>query len=351
MVAPEQNKSLIYKAVPDTFPEAGTHLTIEERPIDIDTAELHGGILVKVLYTSLDPYLRILMRDPKIKSYSPPLNLDEPIQSAIVGKVVRSNTPQYQIGDTIATFYGENAEYTIIPESSFSATGLRKVENTQGLPLSYYVGYLGMPGATSVQGFYEVGQPKKGETIFISAAAGAVGQVVGQLAKAEGLTVIGSAGSQEKVDFIKSLGFDVAFNYKEEKPLDALRRLVPQGIDIYWDNVGGEALEAALEMMNDQGRIVACGSISGYNSKPEDRYGVRNTFYLVTKRLRIQGFIVDLSPPKYNAAIDKLAPLFAEGKIQVKEDVYDGIERGPESLIGIFKGQTFGKTILKVADV
>ena len=263
---------------------------------------------------------------------------------------MRSDTRQYQPGDLVTTFSSENAEYSVIPEKLFSVVGLRKIDSTHGLPLSYYIGFLGMPGTASFEGLYEIGQPKKGETIFISSAAGAVGQVVGQLAKIEGLTVIGSAGSRDKVDYVRSLGFDAVFNYKEEKTLDALHRLAPQGIDLYWDNVGGEILEAALEVMNTHGRIIACGSISGYNSKPEDRYGVKNMFYVVTKRIRMEGFIVDLSPPKYKAALDKLVPHFVEGRIQGKEDIYEGIEKGPEALIGIFKGQNFGKTILKIAD-
>ena len=349
-MAPTQNKSLVYKAVPETFPEAGKHLTVEDRPINLDTVDLHDGVLVKVLYTSFDPYLRGRMRDPSVHSYSPPLTPGEALKSGIAGKVVRSDNRQYQPGDLVAAFSGQNAEYTVIPEKLFSVIGLRKVDITHGLPLSYYIGFLGMPGATSFEGLYDIGQPKKGETIFISSAAGAVGQVVGQLAKVEGLTVIGSVGSQDKMDYVKSLGFDAVFNYKEERPLEALRRLAPQGIDLYWDNVGGEILEAALEVMNTHGRIIACGSISGYNSKPEDRYGVKNMFYVVTKRIRMEGFIVDLSPPKYKAALEKLVPLFIEGKIQGREDIYEGIEKGPEGLVGIFKGQNFGKAILKIAD-
>lgn len=290
------------------------------------------------------------MRDPSVESYSPALTPGETLQSVIAGKVVRSDTRQYQPGDLVATFSGENAEYTVIPKELFSVVGLRKIMGTHGLPLSYYIGFLGMPGATSFEGLYEIGQPKKGETIFISSAAGAVGQVVGQLAKIEGLTVIGSVGSQDKVDYVRSLGVDAVFNYKEERTLDALQRLAPQGIDLYWDNVGGEILEAALEVINTHGRIIACGSISGYNSKPEDRYGVKNMFYVVTKHLRMKGFIVDLSPPKYKAALDQLVPLFVEGKIQGREDIYQGIEKGPEALVGIFKGQNFGKAILKIAD-
>lgn len=351
-MAPVSNKSLIYKAppAPGTYPEAGKHLVVEDRPLDIDNADLHGGILVKVLYTSFDPYLRGRMRDPNVWSYSPAFTADTPLVSAIAGKVIRSDTPQYAVGDEVAAFYGQNAEYAVIPEQFFAPSGLRKVDNPNGLPLSYFVGYLGMPGTTAVEGLYDIGKPKSGETIFISSAAGAVGQLVGQLAKAEGLTVIGSAGSQEKLDYISSLGFDAVFNYKTENPLEALKRLAPKGIDIYWDNVGGDTLEAALEVLNINGRIIACGAISGYNTKPEERYGVKNLFLIVGKRILMKGFIVDLSPPSYKKALEKLVPLFVEGKVQGKEDIYDGIEKGPEGLVGIFKGQNFGKAILKIAD-
>lgn len=349
-MAPVPNKSLIYKEVPTGYVEAGKHVVVEERPLDLDAADLQGGILVKVLYISCDPYLRILMRGPDVKSFGLPMPIDQPIETGIAAKVIRSDTPEYQPGDLVAAFYGQSAEYAVVARADFVPSGLRKVDTSNSLPLSYHVGYLGMAGTTAVEGLYRIGAPKKGETIFVSSAAGAVGQLVGQLAKAEGLTVIGSTGSQDKIDYVKSLGFDGAFNYKQEKPLDALQRLAPNGIDIYWDNVGGETLEAALEVANINARFIGCGSISGYSDKPEDRYGVKNLFSIVTKRILFQGFVVDLSPPNVKVAHDKLVPLLLGGELQVKEDIYKGIEEGPEVVAGVFRGKNFGKAVVKVAD-
>ncbi|KAG7152044.1 NADPH-dependent oxidoreductase 2-alkenal reductase like protein [Verticillium longisporum] len=206
-----------------------------------------------------------------------------------------------------------------------------------------------MPGTTAYEGLYEIGKPVAGETIFVSSAAGAVGQLVGQLAKAEGLKVIGSAGSQEKIDFIiNELGFDGAFNYKTDEPNEALARLAPSGIDIYWDNVGGAQLEAALHAINKHGRIIACGSIVDYNVKPEDRYGVKNLFNIIGKSLTFKGFIVSLTPERYQAFNDKVQPLLADGKVKAKVDITEGIENAPEGLVGIFHGKNFGKAVLKV---
>ncbi|RYO99672.1 hypothetical protein DL764_006737 [Monosporascus ibericus] len=343
------NKSLIFKAIPETFPEASKHLIVEDRPIDLDTVHIHGGILLKVLYASFDPYMRGRMRDPSIKSYSPPMTLNEPVDSAIVGKVIRSEAPEFKVGDIVSSFYGPNAEYAVIPYQVFPRIVIRKVHNPHNLPLSYFIGYLGMPGTTVYQGLYEIAKPKTGETIFVSSAAGAVGQLVGQICKAEGLRVIGSAGSKEKVEYVKSIGFDGVFNYKEEKPGDALERLAPNGIDIYWDNVGGEHLEAALEAINKSGRIVACGSIDDYNTPFERRHGIKNYIQIIVKSVLVQGFIVDVAG-RYQAMLERFTPLFASGKFRVKEDIYEGIDKAPEALVGIFRGNNFGKTILKIAD-
>ncbi|PNH42626.1 hypothetical protein VD0004_g4720 [Verticillium dahliae] len=348
-MAPTSNKSFIYKKAPQGFPVPGEDLVIEDRPIDLENAPLHGGVLVEVLYTSFDPYMRGRMRDPKIKSYSPPFDLDQPIVSASVVKVLRSDTPEFAVGDELVSFYGQNAQYAVIPAPAFKPMGLRKVHNPHNLPVHYFIGVLGMPGTTAYEGLYEIGKPVAGETIFVSSAAGAVGQLVGQLAKAEGLKVIGSAGSQEKIDFITNeLGFDGAFNYKTEDANEALARLAPNGIDIYFDNVGGAQLEAALHAINKHGRIIACGSIVDYNVKPEDRYGVKNLFNIIGKSLTFKGFIVSLTPERYQAFNDKVQPLLADGKIKAKVDVTEGIENAPEGLVGIFHGKNFGKAILKV---
>ncbi|SPO06685.1 related to reductase RED1 [Cephalotrichum gorgonifer] len=350
-MAPTPNKSFIYKKIPEVYLLPGEHLTVEDRPLDLDTAPLEGGILVKVFYSSFDPYIRDLTRDPAIEDFAPALIPDTPILSAIVGRVLRSSTPLYTPGDLVAAFDGPNAEYAVIPGRDLARAGVRKVVNPWGLDISYFLGVLGMPGGTAFQGLYNIGKPKRGETILVSAAAGPVGQLVGQLAKAEGLRVIGSAGSQAKIDFVvNELGFDAAFNYKTEEPDAALKRLAPDGIDIYWDGVGGPLLDAALLALRQGGRIVSCGMMAMYHTKPEDLYGVRNLIVVPNKGLTMAGFIFDYDLDKYQAMVDKVAPLLASGDFKALQDVTVGIDNAPEGLAGIFTGKNFGKGILKIAE-
>ncbi len=249
-----QNKGVIFKSPPTDWPVEGKDLVIETRDFDLDAEPPKDGITTKNYYVSFDPYQRGRMRAPEAKSYSPPFELGKPITSSAVAKVLKSNTPKFKEGD-IVTGTMPTEEYSII-SGQVTEHQVRKLENPYNLDLKLYIGALGMPGLTAYSGFYDIGEPKKGEMIFISAASGAVGQIVGQLAKHEGLTVIGSVGSDDKLDFIKKeLGFDEGFNYKKEKPSDALKRLAPKGIDIYFENVGGEHLDAALEAMTNWGRI------------------------------------------------------------------------------------------------
>lgn len=255
------NKSFIFKKVPQGFPIPGQDLVTEERTIDLNNAP-EGGLIVKNLVASFDPYMRGRMRAPETKSYSPPLELDAPVQADCVAIVVKSNAADFKEGDLVKAFTGI-AEYAVVPKEIIAGGRVNKIHNPYNLEPGLFIGQLGMPGLTAWSSLYEIGKPKKGETIFISSAAGAVGQVVGQIAKHEGLRVIGSVGSDEKAEFItKELGFDAATNYKKESPADALKRLAPEGIDIYYENVGGETLQAAIDAMKDYGRIVACGMIS-----------------------------------------------------------------------------------------
>lgn len=258
-----QNKGLIFKAIPKGWPKPGENLAIETRDFDLSTEPPPDGITTQNFYVSFDPYQRGRMRDPKIKSYSPPYEIGKPITNRAVAKVIKSNNKQFREGDLVVGMLGTE-EYSVAPGAVVNSM-IQKLENPYGLDPKYYLGALGMPGLTAYSSFYKIGEPKKGETIFISAASGAVGQLVGQLAKHENLTVIGSVGSDEKLDFItKDLKFDGGFNYKKEKPSDALKRLAPKGIDIYYENVGGEHLDAALGAMNNYGRI---GESSGpFNS-------------------------------------------------------------------------------------
>ncbi len=292
------------------------------------------------------------MRDPSKKSYSPAYTLGEPISNNTVAKVLKSDTPNLKPGDLV-TGQLPTEEYSRVEKAA--AESLRKIQNEYNLDLKVFVGALGMPGLTAYSSFYEIGKPKKGETIFVSAASGAVGQLVGQLAKHEGLKVIGSVGSDEKLEYItKELGFDGGFNYKKEKPVDALRRLAPNGIDIYYENVGGEQLEAAIEVMNKWGRIIACGMVSQYNKSEDERYGVTNLMLIVGKSLTFRGFIVsdpDMGPKYYAERNKNVAAWLHDGTLKAKMSVTDGMDNAAEGLVGMLEGKNFGKAVLKIADV
>ena len=259
MIVP--NKGLIFKSIPNDWPIEGKNLTIETRDFDLDTEPSKDGITTKNFYVSFDPYQRGRMRAPDVKSYAPPFTLGMPITNSAVSKVLKSNNEKFKEGDVV-TGMMPTEEYSVIGEQ-VANNMVRKLDNPYNLDPKLYVGALGMPGLTAYSSFYAIGDPKSGETIFISAASGAVGQIVGQLAKHEGLKVIGSVGSDEKLDFIKNdLSFDEGFNYKKEKPAEALKKLAPDGIDIYFENVGGEHLDAAFEAMNIHGRIGEFSPIS-----------------------------------------------------------------------------------------
>ncbi|KAK0724265.1 hypothetical protein B0H67DRAFT_480420 [Lasiosphaeris hirsuta] len=345
------NKTLIFKKIPTGVPVPGQDLVVEDVGFDLSAAPPAGGLTVSILAASYDPYLRGKMRAPTAASYSPPFALDGPISNNTVARVLKSDAPGFAPGDLVVAFL-PIAEYATV--SAAAAPSVRKIHNPHGLELGLFLGPLGMPGLTAYSSLHEIGQPKAGETIFISSAAGAVGQVVGQIAKREGLKVIGSVGSDEKLDYIiNHLGFDGGFNYKMEKPLDALRRLAPEGLDIYYENVGGEQLEAALESMKQHGRIVACGMIAGYNTKPEERYGVRNLFLVVGKRLKMQGFIVsdkDFGPKYAKEHQDKVQEWLADGSFKAKLAVTEGIDHAAEGFVGMLEGKNFGKAILKIRD-
>jgi NADPH-dependent curcumin reductase CurA len=250
-----QNKGVIFKQPPSGWPVPGQDLAVESRDFDTEQEPPQGGITVKNYYASFDPYQRGRMRPADVKSYAAPFELGKPITNRVISKVLKSSTDKFSSGDIVISS-------DVSPIEEYSALGkdwvekARKLENPYNLDPKIFLGALGMPGLTAWSSFYDIGQPKKGETIFVTAASGAVGQLVGQLAKHEGLKVIGSVGSDEKLEFItKELGFDAGFNYKKEKPADALARLAPDGIDIYYENVGGEQLEAAINSMNPFGRI------------------------------------------------------------------------------------------------
>ncbi|KAH9886348.1 NAD(P)-binding protein [Xylariomycetidae sp. FL2044] len=344
-----QNKTLVFKKVPSGFPVPGEHLAVEDRPIDLDAEPPKGGLLVQTLYASYDPYLRGKMRPAHIESYSPAFELDAPFVNGCVAKVLKSASSDFAEGDLV-TGYLPIAEYSVVPEPA--KVGLRKIQNPHNLDLGMFLGPLGMPGLTAYSSLHKIGKPAKGETIFISSASGAVGQVVAQIAKHEGLKVIGSVGSDEKLEYIlKELNFDGGFNYKKESPADALRRLAPDGIDIYFENVGGEHLEAALDSIKQYGRIPVCGMISMYNAQPSERYGVKNLFNLVAKQITMQGFLVH--QPGFGDAYfqdhqEKVQSWLADGTFKAKLHVTEGIDKAAEGFVGMLKGENFGKAVLKI---
>ncbi|KAI4135914.1 MAG: hypothetical protein LQ347_000250 [Umbilicaria vellea] len=348
-----QNKGLIFKAVPSGWPVAGKDLAIEAREFDLNASPPKDGIITKNFYVSFDPYQRGRMRAADKPSYSPPFDLGKPITNSAVARVLKSDNSKFKEGDIITGML-PTEEYSVV-DGEVANSYVRKLENPYNLDPKLFIGALGMPGLTAYSSLLEIGQPRKGETIFISAASGAVGQLVGQLAKEYGLTVIGSVGSDEKLQFIKKdLNFDEGFNYKREKASDALARLAPKGIDIYYENVGGEQLDAAIGAMSDFGRIIACGMISQYNLKPEETYGVKNLTMVVSKRLKIQGFIVmdHNMGPKYAAEHQKdVQKWIHDGTFKARQSVTDGIDNAVDGLLGMLKGDNFGKAVLKIADL
>ena len=352
------------------MPVIGEHLDVEARDFDLDAVPPKDGITVKVYHVSFDPYQRGGMRVLDAETYLPPYIEGYPIWNSALGKVLKSDSPDFKEGDVVLGMFGTE-EYSAVPSQMMPM--VRPLFNPYNLDPKIFMGALGVAGLSAYSSMYDIAKPQKGETIFISAASGAVGQLVGQMAKIEGLTVIGSVGSEEKLEFItKELGFDAGFNYKVEKASEALAKLAPRGLDIYYDNVGGEQFEAALDAMKDFGRIgnmsesllplrvyelnttVGCGMISQYNIPKEQRYGIKNMMNLFLKRLSMQGFIV--SDPhiitKHMADLQtNMGKWIAEGKIKVRESVIDGMDNAAIGFLGMFKGENFGKAVLKITDL
>ncbi|KAI1495788.1 hypothetical protein F5X99DRAFT_402391 [Biscogniauxia marginata] len=342
------NKSLIFKKIPSGLPVPGEDLVVEDRPFDLDRVP-PGGLIVEILSVSLDPYLRILMRDPSVPGFHPAFDLNEPILSTAISRVLKSESKEYREGDLISASL-PISQYAAI--SSQDLPEVVKFDNPYNISPDLFLGPIGMPGLTAYSSLYEIGKPKKGETLFVSSAAGAVGSMVGQLAKREGLRVIGSVGDDDKLDFIlNELGFDGGFNYKKEKPVDALARLAPEGLDIYYENVGGAHLEGAIEHLKNRGRIVVCGMIESYNTPLEQRYGVRNLVEFFAKRLTMRGFVVmdeDFGPAYYKEHQENVQKWIADGSLKVKLHKTHGIEHSAEGFADIFRGKNFGKAVLEV---
>ncbi|KAL6245983.1 hypothetical protein RBB50_007136 [Rhinocladiella similis] len=354
---PTKNQALIFTKPPTGVPVPGEHITVKDVGFDLDAPAPQNGMVLETLYVSLDPYLRGLLRDPSIKSYMPPIPLGSPISSLSLSRVLKSNLADYKEGDVVRHFLPIQEYNTFVAGKDMGA-GMKpmKIDPTSVDDIRHYLGALGMPGLTAYSSLYEIGKPKKGETIVVSSAAGAVGQLVGQLAKHEGLKVFGSVGSDDKLAYITNdLGFDGGWNYKKEKStLDVIHRLTggsDKGIDIFYDNVGGEQLEGAFDALNWHGRIVECGQISQYNLSPEERYPIRNTFNIVVKRLQVEGFLVgdERFGPKWGKEhLEKVSQWLRDGTFVAKVHETVGIENAGEAFVGMLKGENFGKAVLKV---
>ncbi len=298
-----------------------------------------GEVLVRNEYMSVDPYMRGRMVDRK--SYTPPFQLGEPLNGGAVGRVVKSRNPDFSEGDAVLNGLGWR-EYFVS-----DGNGLQKID-TGLAPIQSYLGVMGMPGQTAYFGLLDVGQPKAGETVFVSAAAGAVGAIVCQIAKLKECHVIASAGSPQKLAWLHSVGVDRTLNYKESHNLTHdLGELAPHGIDVYFENVGGEHLSAALTHMNTFGRIAVCGMIAQYNSS-EPVPGPTNLGLLIGKRIKMQGFLVSDYRARAAEFYQEMGAWISAGAIRGEETVIDGIASAPDAFIGLFSGENMGKMLVRI---
>ena len=338
MNAPIQATEIRLASRPKGFPTSENFDIVEtEVPVAGE-----GQILVRNLVMSVDPAMRGRMNDAK--SYAPPFKVGEVMGGGAVGEVVESNVDDVKPGDHVLHQAGWRTHAVL------DAGRYVKVDASVA-PLSTYLGVLGMPGLTAYAGLLESAEFKPGDTVFVSGAAGAVGSLVGQLAKLKGAKrVIGSAGSAEKVrHLIDDLGFDAAFNYKDGPVAEQLQAAAPEGIDVYFDNVGGEHLEAAIASLNVHGRIAVCGMISLYNAT-EPTPAPRNLAQIIAKRLTIRGLLVLDHWGLQQQFVSEIAPLVASGELKYSETVVDGIGNAPEAFLGLLSGANTGKMLVRIAD-
>lgn len=296
-----------------------------------------GEVLIRNHYLSLDPYMRMRMED--VKSYAAPQPIGETMIGGTVGEIVASKNPKYAVGDKIQGMMGWS-------EMGVSdGTMLRKLDTTH-IPLSAYLGAVGMPGMTAWYGLTQIIQPKAGETVVVSAASGAVGSVVGQLAKLRGCRAVGIAGGAEKCAYVvNELGFDACIDYKAGNLAEELAKATPNGIDGVFENVGGQIFDACLARMNPFGRIALCGLIAGYDGEPMP---INNVRMLLTMRLTMRGFIVSEHMEFWPQGLSELGTLVATGKLKFRESVAQGLESAPDAFMGMLKGKNFGKQLVKL---
>ena len=310
--------------------------------VEIPDPTKEGDFLIRNIWMSVDPYMRGRMRKED-NSYIPPFKIGQPLEGSCIGQVIASKNKQFVVGEYVLGMFGGWREYWL-------SNGLDVIKvNPKLAPIQSFLGTFGMTGLTAYVGLLKIGELKHGNAIFVSAASGAVGSIVCQIAKINGCRVIGSAGSEEKVKWlIEEAGIDYAFNYKQVNDiLNELLKVCPDKIDIYFDNVGGKHLEAALANMKTFGRIVLCGMISQYNANSPIP-GPSNLFLAIANRLKLQGFIVRDHYDLLNEFHNSMAKWVGEGRIKWKETVVEGIENAPKAFIGLFKGENFGKMLVKI---
>ena len=331
------NRQITLAARPTGFPKE-TDFKLVEAPMPMPG---QGEFVTRALYISVDPYM--LGRMNEGPSYAAPVKLGEVMTGGVVGRIVESRHPQFQAGETVVGLFGWQ-DYAVS-----DGKGVMKVDPNLA-PISTALGVLGMPGLTAYFGLLDIAQPKAGDTVVVSGAAGAVGSIAGQIAKIKGCRVVGVAGSDDKIAYVvNELGFDAGFNYKTTPDYPAkLRELCPHGIDCYFDNVGGALTDAVLRLINVHARIAICGQISQYNlEKPE--MGPRLLSMLLIRQARAEGFLVFQFADRYGEGLRQLAEWLRQGKLKYREQIVEGLENAPRAFMGMLRGENTGKQLVKVA--
>ncbi|MBE2319881.1 NADP-dependent oxidoreductase [Solirubrobacter sp. CPCC 204708] len=315
----------------------------EPEPSNFELAETdvrapqRGELVVRNRYMSVDPYMRGRMKD--VKSYTPPWQIGQQLDGAAIGEVIASKVDGFAEGDLVV--HGLGWREVAVVKAQYA----QKVTPPAGVPESAFIGVLGMPGLTAYVGLLDIAELRDGDIVFVSGAAGAVGSLAGQIAKLKGHTVIGSAGSPEKVEWLNELGFDAAFDYHDGEVRTLLREAAPDGIDVYFDNVGGDHFAAAIHAMKQNGRAALCGAISSYNT---DEPAPFQLMQAIGKRLKLQGFIISDHGDRRQAFIDEVGPWVADGRVQFRETIVDGgVEAAPQAFIDLLRGANTGKMLVR----
>lgn len=332
---PIRNRQIVLDSRPEGAPTEKCFRLVET---DLrDAAD--GEVVVKNLFLSLDPYMRSRMSEAK--SYAPRVEIGEVMVGTTVGEIVQSRHPKLAVGDRVVGRFGWQ-EHGVS-----NGEGLMKVDTTR-VPASAYLGAVGMPGVTAWYGLLEIGKPKAGETVVVAAASGAVGAVVGQLAKLAGCRAVGIAGGKDKCEYVtRALGFDACLDHHDPALEDRFREATPNGVDVYFENVGGRILDMVLARVNPFARIPLCGLVSQYNAT--EPYGVKGFAALLMNRVTLQGFIISDHMDRWPAALGELGGHVAEGRIKYRESIAEGLERAPAAFIGMLEGKNFGKQLVRLA--